>query len=180
MEARFNPEEYHEFQHPHLLDEPCVAAEPADLRSDGHQLLLNAEPGRLSLKCMSCPYETPGWTIKEKSPPSGCDGRRPACSSNNAFRVSAFLDTLKPRFARLHPRMSGETKALVRGHRGAPRRRSRVECRRLRTAAGGAGYRVARAKNGYEALAEVSREAPSLVLLDLKLPNSTAGNCCSG
>lgn len=33
-----------------------------------------------------------------------------------------------------------------------------------------AGYRVARAKNGYEALAEVSREAPSLVLLDLKLP----------
>jgi hypothetical protein len=33
----------------------------------GHQLLLNAEPGRLSLKCMSCPYETPGWTIKERS-----------------------------------------------------------------------------------------------------------------
>ena len=32
----------------------------------GHELLLNAEPGRLSLKCMSCPYETPGWTIKEK------------------------------------------------------------------------------------------------------------------
>jgi hypothetical protein len=37
----------------------------------GHQLLLNAEPGRLSLKCMSCPYETPGWAIKEQS----CDGR---------------------------------------------------------------------------------------------------------
>jgi CheY-like chemotaxis protein len=34
----------------------------------------------------------------------------------------------------------------------------------------GAGYGVARAKNGYEALAEVSRQAPSLVLLDLKLP----------
>jgi hypothetical protein len=33
----------------------------------GHQLLLNAEPGRLSLKCMSCPYETPGWAIKEKA-----------------------------------------------------------------------------------------------------------------
>ena len=32
----------------------------------GHELLLNAEPGRLSLKCMSCPYETPGWTIKEQ------------------------------------------------------------------------------------------------------------------
>ena len=33
----------------------------------GHELVLNAEPGRLSLKCMSCPYETPGWAIKEKS-----------------------------------------------------------------------------------------------------------------
>jgi len=33
----------------------------------GHELLLNAEPGRLSLKCMSCPYETPGWAIKEKA-----------------------------------------------------------------------------------------------------------------
>jgi CheY-like chemotaxis protein len=32
------------------------------------------------------------------------------------------------------------------------------------------GYRVVRAKSGYEALAEVSREAPSLVILDLKLP----------
>ena len=34
----------------------------------------------------------------------------------------------------------------------------------------GAGYRVARARNGYEALAEVSRERPSIILLDLKLP----------
>jgi len=34
----------------------------------------------------------------------------------------------------------------------------------------GAGYGVLRAKDGYEALAEVSRRAPSLVLLDLKLP----------
>ena len=34
----------------------------------------------------------------------------------------------------------------------------------------GAGYRVAHAKNGYEALGEVAREAPSIVLLDLKLP----------
>jgi CheY-like chemotaxis protein len=33
-----------------------------------------------------------------------------------------------------------------------------------------AGYGVARAKDGYEALAEVSRSAPSLILLDLKLP----------
>ena len=34
----------------------------------------------------------------------------------------------------------------------------------------GAGYHVARAKNGYEALGEVSRAAPSIILLDLKLP----------
>src|SRR5713226_164156 len=33
-----------------------------------------------------------------------------------------------------------------------------------------AGYRVLSAKNGYEALAEVSRAAPSLIVLDLKLP----------
>ena len=37
----------------------------------GHELVLSAEPGRLSLKCMSCPYETPGWVIKE----SRADGR---------------------------------------------------------------------------------------------------------
>jgi len=34
----------------------------------------------------------------------------------------------------------------------------------------GAGYRVARAKDGYEALAKVSQEPPAVVLLDLKLP----------
>jgi DNA-binding response OmpR family regulator len=33
-----------------------------------------------------------------------------------------------------------------------------------------AGYRVARARNGYEALAKVSLETPSIILLDLKLP----------
>ena len=31
----------------------------------GHELLLHAEPGKLSLRCMSCAYETPGWAIKE-------------------------------------------------------------------------------------------------------------------
>ena len=44
----------------------------------GHQLLLSAEPGRLSLKCMSCPYETPGWTIKERSRDNRT--RRPAAA----------------------------------------------------------------------------------------------------
>jgi hypothetical protein len=30
----------------------------------GHDLLLHVEPGRLSLRCISCPYETPGWALK--------------------------------------------------------------------------------------------------------------------
>ena len=29
----------------------------------GHDVLLNFEPRRLSLRCTSCPYETPGWTL---------------------------------------------------------------------------------------------------------------------
>ena len=32
----------------------------------GHDLLLNVEPTRLSLKCSSCPYETPGWAVKNR------------------------------------------------------------------------------------------------------------------
>jgi hypothetical protein len=31
----------------------------------GHDVLLNFEPRRLSLRCTSCPYETPGWTLEE-------------------------------------------------------------------------------------------------------------------
>lgn len=31
----------------------------------GHDLLLSIEPGKLLLRCTSCPYETPGWTIKD-------------------------------------------------------------------------------------------------------------------
>lgn len=30
----------------------------------GHDLLLHVEPGRLALRCISCPYETPGWALK--------------------------------------------------------------------------------------------------------------------
>jgi len=33
----------------------------------GHDLLLHVEPGRLSLRCLSCPYETPGWALKDPS-----------------------------------------------------------------------------------------------------------------
>lgn len=35
---------------------------------------------------------------------------------------------------------------------------------------GGEGYVVHWAKNGYEALAHVSRQSPSLIMLDLKVP----------
>lgn len=34
----------------------------------------------------------------------------------------------------------------------------------------GSGYKVTRAKDGYAALAEMSREPPAVVLLDLKIP----------
>jgi hypothetical protein len=37
----------------------------------GHDLLLHVEPGRLSLQCVLCPYETPGWTIKESRQQAG-------------------------------------------------------------------------------------------------------------
>lgn len=40
----------------------------------GHDLLLNVEPTRLSLKCMSCPYETPGWTVKGRDGVTGHRG----------------------------------------------------------------------------------------------------------
>jgi hypothetical protein len=32
----------------------------------GHELLRSFEPNRVCLRCMSCSYETPGWTLKEK------------------------------------------------------------------------------------------------------------------
>jgi hypothetical protein len=30
----------------------------------GHDALLHFEQGRISMKCTSCPYETPGWDCK--------------------------------------------------------------------------------------------------------------------
>jgi hypothetical protein len=32
----------------------------------GHELLRSFEPDRVCLRCTSCPYETTGWTLKEK------------------------------------------------------------------------------------------------------------------
>jgi hypothetical protein len=33
----------------------------------GHDLMRSFEPHRVCLRCTSCPYETPGWTLKDKS-----------------------------------------------------------------------------------------------------------------
>ena len=35
----------------------------------GHELVRSYSPGRVYLKCTSCPYETPGWTFKEPRQP---------------------------------------------------------------------------------------------------------------
>ncbi len=35
----------------------------------GHELIRSFEPNRVCLRCTSCPYETPGWTLKETSRP---------------------------------------------------------------------------------------------------------------
>ncbi len=32
----------------------------------GHDLMRSFEPNRVCLRCTSCPYETPGWTLKER------------------------------------------------------------------------------------------------------------------
>jgi hypothetical protein len=33
----------------------------------GHELMRSFEPNRVCLRCTSCPYETPGWTLKNKT-----------------------------------------------------------------------------------------------------------------
>jgi hypothetical protein len=42
----------------------------------GHDVLLNFEPRRLSLRCTSCPYETPGWALKETAALTGTAARK--------------------------------------------------------------------------------------------------------
>lgn len=32
----------------------------------GHELIRSYEPNRVYMRCTSCPYETPGWTLKDK------------------------------------------------------------------------------------------------------------------
>jgi hypothetical protein len=49
----------------------------------GHDVLLSFEPGRLSLRCTSCPYQTRGWTLKEPAEHPGRQ-RRPVLLEQNA------------------------------------------------------------------------------------------------
>jgi len=32
----------------------------------GHDLMRSFQPNRVCLRCTSCPYETPGWTLKAR------------------------------------------------------------------------------------------------------------------
>jgi hypothetical protein len=55
----------------------------------GHNVLLSFEPGRLSLRCTSCPYQTRGWTLKApavSTDPAAHQGRqrRPVLLEQNA------------------------------------------------------------------------------------------------
>lgn len=36
----------------------------------GHELMRSYSPGRISLRCVSCPYESPGWVLKESRQPA--------------------------------------------------------------------------------------------------------------
>ena len=31
----------------------------------GHELMRSYSPGRICLRCTSCPYESPGWSLKQ-------------------------------------------------------------------------------------------------------------------
>jgi len=46
----------------------------------GHDTLLQFEQGRMFLRCVSCGHETPGWEVKDATPPitTQAEGRRHA------------------------------------------------------------------------------------------------------
>jgi hypothetical protein len=48
----------------------------------GHELLRSFEPGRVCLRCTSCLYETPGWTLRASRQPA--DPRPRALVTQNA------------------------------------------------------------------------------------------------
>ena len=57
-------------------------------RLSGHELVRTFEPGRIYLRCTSCPYETPGWRLKESRTPATRHQVRPALILDDAMRDS--------------------------------------------------------------------------------------------
>src|SRR5580765_7104480 len=59
----------------------------------GHELMRSYSPGRISLRCTSCPYETPGWVIKgQRAEGRGlrADGRGLSAETTLSPQPSAF------------------------------------------------------------------------------------------
>ena len=75
----------------------------------GHELVFCLEPYRLSLRCLGCGYETPGWVLDPEvryTPPSSSDQMlRP--SSPTIDRPLGLLDI--PRGAAIAQRSGPET-----------------------------------------------------------------------
>lgn len=52
----------------------------------GHDALLKNEAGRLSLRCVSCPYESPGWDLRGRDP-------RPPARSRIDYRPPMIVES---------------------------------------------------------------------------------------
>lgn len=69
----------------------------------GHETVLQFEPNRLSLRCLNCTYETPGWTLGSTAGPI-----EPSMNAGSSGRDrSGFIHKVRVGFdglARRHPR----------------------------------------------------------------------------
>jgi hypothetical protein len=53
----------------------------------GHDELLHFEKGRLSLQCVSCGYQSPGWEVKRASAAAGPDAAIAAPRRSSVVRM---------------------------------------------------------------------------------------------
>jgi hypothetical protein len=51
----------------------------------GHYFIRQFEPGRMSLRCLACAYESPGWTIDDRA-------ARPGTRQPQPFRILVQQD----------------------------------------------------------------------------------------
>ncbi len=58
----------------------------------GHELMRSYSPGRICLRCTSCPYESPGWVLKNRG------------ESNGRRASGGFLDFIWQKPSTLSPR----------------------------------------------------------------------------